>query len=167
LVLRMAAVRILMDGAYAHLAACYKRTTDHCIAELNGCLTPGAWIKSSCRAGCFFQESLSNGRFQPLSRYGLLPAPSMGAHPLEALSPQLRVVRRLYEPWLKPLVHRSGSSDNFGSRGGLPDNRTHVMVVIEVALRLPLPPPTHFYQEPRRASWPLTPVKELYTPYMA
>jgi hypothetical protein len=53
----MAAVRILMDGAYAHLAACYKRTTDHCIAELNGCLTPGAWLKSSCLAGCFFQES--------------------------------------------------------------------------------------------------------------
>ena len=47
-----------MDGAYAHLAACYKRTTDHCIAELNGCLTPGAWLKSSCLAGCFFQESL-------------------------------------------------------------------------------------------------------------
>jgi hypothetical protein len=43
-----------MDGAYAHLAACYKRTTDHCIAELNGCLTPGAWLKSSCLAGCFF-----------------------------------------------------------------------------------------------------------------
>jgi hypothetical protein len=40
------------------LAACYKRTTDHCIAELNGCLTPGAWLKSSCLAGCFFQESL-------------------------------------------------------------------------------------------------------------
>jgi hypothetical protein len=59
LVLRMAAVRILMDGAYAHLAACYKRTTDHCIAELNGCLTPGAWLKSSCLAGCFFQESPS------------------------------------------------------------------------------------------------------------
>ena len=48
-----------MDGAYAHLAACYKRTTDHCIAELNGCLTPGAWLKSSCLAGCFFQESLN------------------------------------------------------------------------------------------------------------
>lgn len=48
-----------MDGAYAHLAACYKRTTDHCIAELNGCLTPGAWLKSSCLAGCFFQESLT------------------------------------------------------------------------------------------------------------
>ena len=47
-----------MDGAYAHLAACYKRTTDHCIAELNGCLTPGAWLKSSCQAGRFFQESL-------------------------------------------------------------------------------------------------------------
>jgi hypothetical protein len=46
--------------AYAHLAACYKRTTDHCIAELNGCLTPGAWLKSSCLAGCFFQESLNN-----------------------------------------------------------------------------------------------------------
>jgi hypothetical protein len=54
----MAQARILMDGAYAHLAACYKRTTDHCIAELNGCLTPGAWLKSSCLAGCFFQESL-------------------------------------------------------------------------------------------------------------
>ena len=47
-----------MDGAYAHLAACYKRTTDHCIAELNGCLSPGTWLKSSCRAGRFFQESL-------------------------------------------------------------------------------------------------------------
>ncbi len=53
----MAEARILMDGAYAHLAACYKRTTDHCIAELNGCLTPGAWLKSSCQAGRFFQES--------------------------------------------------------------------------------------------------------------
>ena len=49
-----------MDGAYAHLAAGYKRTTDHCIAELNGCLTPGAWLKSSCLAGCFFQESPTN-----------------------------------------------------------------------------------------------------------
>jgi hypothetical protein len=29
LILRMTAARILMDGAYAHLAACYKRTTDH------------------------------------------------------------------------------------------------------------------------------------------
>jgi hypothetical protein len=58
LVLRMAEARILVDGAYAHLAACYKRTTDHCIAELNGCLTPGAWLKASCRAGRFFQESL-------------------------------------------------------------------------------------------------------------
>jgi hypothetical protein len=58
LVLRMAEARILMDGAYAHLAACYKRTTDHCIAELNGCLSPGTWLKSSCRAGRFFQESL-------------------------------------------------------------------------------------------------------------
>jgi hypothetical protein len=42
-----------MDGAYAHLAACYKRTTDHCIAELNVCLSPGTWLKSSCRAGRF------------------------------------------------------------------------------------------------------------------
>jgi hypothetical protein len=48
-----------MDGAYAHLAACYKRTTDHCIAELNCSLSPGTWLKSSCRAGRFFQESLS------------------------------------------------------------------------------------------------------------
>jgi hypothetical protein len=56
----MAEPRILMDGAYAHLAACYKRTTDHCIADLNGCLTPGAWLKSSCRAGRFIQESLIN-----------------------------------------------------------------------------------------------------------
>jgi hypothetical protein len=46
-----------MDGAYAHLAACYKRTTHHCIAELNGCLSPGTWLKPSCRAGRFFQES--------------------------------------------------------------------------------------------------------------
>ena len=59
LVLRMAEARIPMDGAYAHLAACYKRTTHHCIAELNGCLSPGTWLKSSCRAGRFFQESLS------------------------------------------------------------------------------------------------------------
>jgi len=34
----MAAARILMDGAYAHLAACYKRTTDNRIVKLNGCI---------------------------------------------------------------------------------------------------------------------------------
>ena len=28
-----------------------------CIAVLNGCLTPGAWLKASCLAGCFFEES--------------------------------------------------------------------------------------------------------------
>jgi hypothetical protein len=60
-----------MDGAYAHLAACYKRTTDHCIAELNGCLTPGAWLKSSCLAGCFFQESLSRWQRLAQGRIGL------------------------------------------------------------------------------------------------
>jgi hypothetical protein len=49
---------ILMDGAYAHLASCYKRTTDHRIVKLNCYLSPGAWLKSSCRAGRFFQESL-------------------------------------------------------------------------------------------------------------
>jgi hypothetical protein len=49
---------ILMDDAYAHLAACYKRTADHCIVKLNGYLSPGTWLKSSCRAGHFFQESL-------------------------------------------------------------------------------------------------------------
>ena len=51
----MAAARILMDGAYAHLAACYKRTTDNRIVKLNGCLTSGPWLKSSCLAGYFFQ----------------------------------------------------------------------------------------------------------------
>lgn len=55
----MAEARILMDGAYAHLVACYKRTTDHCIAELNGSPSPGTLFKSSCRAGRFFQKSLS------------------------------------------------------------------------------------------------------------
>jgi hypothetical protein len=54
----MAEARILMDGAYAYLAACYKRTTDHCIAELICSLSPGTWLQSSCRAGRFFQESL-------------------------------------------------------------------------------------------------------------
>jgi hypothetical protein len=54
----MAEARILMDGAYAHLAACYKRTTDHCITELNCSLSPGTWLKSSCRARRFFQEAL-------------------------------------------------------------------------------------------------------------
>ena len=49
---------ILMDGAYAHLAACNKRTTDHRIVKLNGCLTPGPWLKSNCLAGCFIQQSL-------------------------------------------------------------------------------------------------------------
>jgi hypothetical protein len=57
----MAEALILMDGAYAHLAACYKRTTDHRIVKLNGCLTPGPWLKASCLAGCFFQESLITG----------------------------------------------------------------------------------------------------------
>ena len=59
-----------MDGAYAHLAACYKRTTDHCIAELNGCLTPGAWLKSSCLAGCFFQESLLSRTLDLINHQG-------------------------------------------------------------------------------------------------
>jgi hypothetical protein len=39
------------------LTACYKRTTDHCITELNCSLSPGAWLISSCRAGRFYQES--------------------------------------------------------------------------------------------------------------
>jgi hypothetical protein len=58
-----------MDGAYAHLAACYKRTTDHCIAELNCSLSPGTWLKSSRRAGRFFQESLFKCRILDQRKY--------------------------------------------------------------------------------------------------
>ena len=43
----MAEAHILMDGDYANLAACYKRTTDHRIVKLNGCLTPGPWLKQA------------------------------------------------------------------------------------------------------------------------
>jgi hypothetical protein len=54
LVLRMTEARILMDGAYAYLAACYKLTTDHCIVDLNCSPSPGAWLKASCLVGCFY-----------------------------------------------------------------------------------------------------------------
>jgi hypothetical protein len=49
-----------MDDAYAQLAACYKRTTDHFIVKLNCSLPPGAWLESSCLAGRFFQVSPSS-----------------------------------------------------------------------------------------------------------
>jgi len=40
----MAQARILMDGAYANLATCYKRTTDQRLVKLNGCMSPGSWL---------------------------------------------------------------------------------------------------------------------------
>ena len=41
----MAEVSILMEGAYAYLAACYNQTTDIRIVKPNGCLSSGPWLK--------------------------------------------------------------------------------------------------------------------------
>jgi hypothetical protein len=61
LVLRMAAARILMDGAYAHLPARDNRIPGHWITVLKSCLRHGPWLQSSQLAICFFQESLLRG----------------------------------------------------------------------------------------------------------
>jgi hypothetical protein len=89
----MAEARILMDGAYAYLAACYKRKTDHCIAELNGCLSTGTWLKSSFRAGRFFQESAINDLLK------LTPPPSRFTKTIGTLQ-RLELVSSRGEPEL-------------------------------------------------------------------
>jgi hypothetical protein len=52
----MAQARILMDGAYANLATCYKLTTDQRLVKLNGCMSPGSWLHQAAWLVALFRN---------------------------------------------------------------------------------------------------------------